>query len=262
MTKLHWKTIHTSQQNVKEFKIHNIVYSGWIKTVLNNHQINDLILLKQNENANECKRMHDEHVKKTQQEYKPIPLDQQSRQRRGQAVEGIDEHDYRVDLRTGWRFKKAESQGDEKLEFLAFFAVRELVILSEFRTNFGCREINCPMTDGRCDQNTHSHSMNRCAQCSSTSHCTVWSLFITRTCLAHGSSFKDLCAKNILSSTRHVSFQTTFIPKPLSSQNHFHPKTTFIQNHFHPKSKTTFIPHPKPQPQHHTLEPLNPKPKP
>ena len=29
--------------------------------------------------------------------------DQQSRQRRGQASEGIDEHDYRVDPGTGWR---------------------------------------------------------------------------------------------------------------------------------------------------------------
>ena len=59
----------------------------------------------------ECKRMHDEHVKRSQQEYRPILRDQQSRQRRGQAFEGIDEHDYRVDPRTGWRFNSSESQG-------------------------------------------------------------------------------------------------------------------------------------------------------
>ena len=36
----------------------------------------------------------------------------------------------------------------------------------------------------------------------------------------------------------------------------------FIPNHFHPKplsSSTIFIPHPKPQPQPHTPEPLDPK---
>ena len=60
----------------------------------------------------DSKIMHDEHVKKTHQEIRPIPRDQQSRQRRGQAFEGIDEHDYRVGPRTGWRFKSSESQGN------------------------------------------------------------------------------------------------------------------------------------------------------
>ena len=55
--------------------------------------------------------MHDEHVKKTQQEKRPIPLDRQSRQRRGQAFELLDEDDYRVDPRAGWRFFNSESQG-------------------------------------------------------------------------------------------------------------------------------------------------------
>ena len=50
--------------------------------------------------------MHDEHVKKTQQEYRQIPRDQQSRRRQGHASEGIEEHDYRVDPRTGWRFHR------------------------------------------------------------------------------------------------------------------------------------------------------------
>ena len=47
----------------------------------------------------ECIRMHDEHVTKTPQEYRPIPRDQQSRH-------------YRVDPRTGWRFYDSESQGN------------------------------------------------------------------------------------------------------------------------------------------------------
>ena len=37
MTRLPWKTIHTSQQNLKEFKMQNIGYSDSMKTVLNNH---------------------------------------------------------------------------------------------------------------------------------------------------------------------------------------------------------------------------------
>ena len=73
-----------------------------------------------------------------------------------------------------------------------------------FRTSFGCREIHFPTTDGGCEQNTRSYSMYRCAQCVSTSHCTVWPLFITRTRLAQ--DCKPWCAWNILSSTCHVSF--------------------------------------------------------
>ena len=45
----------------------------------------------------ECKRLHDECVTRTQQEYRTIPRDQQARQRRGPTFEGIDEYDYRVD---------------------------------------------------------------------------------------------------------------------------------------------------------------------
>ena len=40
----------------------------------------------------------------------------------------------------------------------------------------------------------HSHSMYRCAQCVSTSHCTVWSLSITRTCVAQVQGF--VCRKH------------------------------------------------------------------
>ena len=59
----------------------------------------------------ECKRLHDENMAKTQQEYRTIPRNQRVRQRKGQAFEGIEEYDYAVDPRTGWMFYK-ESQGD------------------------------------------------------------------------------------------------------------------------------------------------------
>ena len=58
----------------------------------------------------ECKRLHDEHLTRTQQEYRPIPRSQQVRQRKEQQFEGSEEFDYVVDPKTGWRFQK-ESRG-------------------------------------------------------------------------------------------------------------------------------------------------------
>ena len=52
-----------------------------------------------------------QHVTRSQQDYRTIPRDKQVRQRRGQAFEGIDEYDFRVDPQTRWRFFW-ESQGD------------------------------------------------------------------------------------------------------------------------------------------------------
>ena len=54
----------------------------------------------------ECKRLHDEHLRKTQQDYRTILRSQQIRQRKGQEFEGIEEYDYTVDPRTDWRFYK------------------------------------------------------------------------------------------------------------------------------------------------------------
>ena len=41
----------------------------------------------------ECKRLHDEHLARTQQDYRTIPRSQQVRQRKGQAFEGNEEYD-------------------------------------------------------------------------------------------------------------------------------------------------------------------------
>ena len=54
----------------------------------------------------ECKRSHDEHLARTQEEYRTIPRSQQVTQRKGQQFEGNEEYDYAVDPRTGWRFCK------------------------------------------------------------------------------------------------------------------------------------------------------------
>ena len=45
----------------------------------------------------ECKRLHDEHLARTQEEYRTIPRSQQIRQRKGQQFKGNEEYDYAVD---------------------------------------------------------------------------------------------------------------------------------------------------------------------
>ena len=54
----------------------------------------------------ECKRLYDDHLARTQDEYRTIPRSQQVRQRKGQPFEGIEEYDYAFDPKTGWRFYK------------------------------------------------------------------------------------------------------------------------------------------------------------
>ena len=60
----------------------------------------------------ECKRLHDEHLARTQQDYRDIPRNQQIRQRRGQQFEGNEEYDYAVDPKTGWRFYRQSRPAD------------------------------------------------------------------------------------------------------------------------------------------------------
>ena len=54
----------------------------------------------------ECKKIHDEYMTMTQQEFWTILHSQQVRQRKEQAFEGFGEYDFAVDPRTGWRFDK------------------------------------------------------------------------------------------------------------------------------------------------------------
>ena len=54
----------------------------------------------------ECKRLHDEHLARSQEEYRTIPRSQQVRQRKGQQFEGNAEYDHAVGPETGWRFYK------------------------------------------------------------------------------------------------------------------------------------------------------------
>ena len=75
----------TSQQELRDFKIRSIGFSRQTRKDLN--QRPDFAQAKR-----ECKRSHDEH----QQDYRTIPRSQKVRQRKGQAFEGIKEHDYAV----------------------------------------------------------------------------------------------------------------------------------------------------------------------
>ena len=107
-------------------------------------------------------------------------------------------------------------------------------IFSEFRTSFGCREINFATIDGECEQNTHSHQhvqMRTVCQ-----HITLHSLincFITRPRVAQDCTL--LCPKNIPSSSLHVSFlaasdpdQHKFSHSPLPILQSFSPSTSML----------------------------------
>ena len=54
----------------------------------------------------EFTRLHDEHLTRTQQQYRDILRSQQIRQRKGHQSEGNEEYDYVVDPNTRWRFYK------------------------------------------------------------------------------------------------------------------------------------------------------------
>ena len=121
----------------------------------------------------ECKRLHGEHMAKTQQDYRTIPRSQQIRQRKGQAFEGIEGYDYAVDPRTSWRFHKESREtcrqprprqqiGFETIgrravgipSILHGLTIREQKNL-RVRTSFACLETNFQPTDGGCEQYTH-----------------------------------------------------------------------------------------------------------
>ena len=93
---------HPRLPELREFRFRLIGFLQQnLKEEFSFHSINDPTLLKQ---KRESKRLHDEHLGRTQQEYRDIPRRQQIRQRKGQQLEGHEEYDCAVDPNTGWRF--------------------------------------------------------------------------------------------------------------------------------------------------------------
>ena len=104
MIDLPWRSISKSQQELREFKTRSIGFSLQTQKDFSNHSsINDLTLLKRKENANDCTTSTWQGPSKTTE---PSPRCQQARQRKEQQSEGIEEFDYAVDPKTGWRFYK------------------------------------------------------------------------------------------------------------------------------------------------------------
>ena len=64
------------------------------------------------ESKREFKRLHDEHEKETSEGNTPTHSLQRSRQRRNQQFEGLEEYNYQVNPRTGWRSYPPKSQGN------------------------------------------------------------------------------------------------------------------------------------------------------
>ena len=86
----------------ENFKIRSVGLSRQMqKEELSNHSINDPSFAQA---KREYKRLHDEHLARTQQEYRHIPRSQQVRQRKEQQFEGSEEFDCVVDPKTRWRF--------------------------------------------------------------------------------------------------------------------------------------------------------------
>ena len=97
-----WRSTSTPLEELKEFKILNI---DWIITA------NSERSTQQSQAKRECKRLHDEHLARTQQEYRAILRSQQKRKRKGQHFEGNEEYDNAVDPKTSWVFYK-QSRGN------------------------------------------------------------------------------------------------------------------------------------------------------
>ena len=141
---------------------------------------------------NECKRLHDEHLARTQQEYRTILRSQQIRQRTRQKFEGNEEYDYVVDPKTGWRFYKqsrrnlqttssgsrvnlqtassSSSPWDQtqwktsNLNSQHVSSLDDWWIFLIVWIGFGCLEKNLQPTDGESEQYTHKYSTYRVAQ--------------------------------------------------------------------------------------------------
>ena len=122
MTRLPWRIILTSQQDLKEAK-------------------------------REFKRLHDEHVKNTQQEYIPILVinnhdneeDKHSKESTSTTIESILEP-------AGGSIVQSHKETCHGL------TIREICSLNLGPDSVG-PEINFPTIDGKCEQNTHSYSM-------------------------------------------------------------------------------------------------------
>ena len=129
----------------------------------------------------ECKRLHDEHLARTQQDHRDTRRSQQIRQRKGQQFEGNEEYDNAVDPKTGWRFYRqsrtnlqttssSTSTWDQTQWKTSNWNSQHSLspddwwIFLKVRTHFGCLERNLQPTDGVCEQYTHKYSTYRVAQ--------------------------------------------------------------------------------------------------
>ena len=139
----------------------------------------------------ECKRLHDEHLARNQENYRTIPCSQQIGQRKGQQFEN-EEYDYAVDPKTGWRFYKGRLETCRQLRqgrrptcrqlrhrhqsgtkpigrrTIGILNILQALTIGDFflrvRTGFGCLEKNLQPTDGGCEKYTHKYSTYRVAQ--------------------------------------------------------------------------------------------------
>ena len=176
MTELPWRSISTSLQELREFKIRSIgfltINEGGTQQSLN--QRPDFAQAKR-----ECKRLHDEHLARTQEEYRIVSQPANS------FVVNVGPNPLE----------------DEKLEFSAFFMPWRLVF---FFSELGQVSVAWRKTSSQPTGVWTVHSQIQHVQ-----SCTAWSHFITRTRVAQelqSSGLHIFVSLKQLSSTCHVSF--------------------------------------------------------
>ena len=188
-----WRRTSTKLRERKEFRLRIV---SWILTA--NSEGGTQLPLNQRPNfaqaKREWKRLHDEHLARTQQEYKDIPRSQQIRQRKGQQFEGHEELDYAVDPITGWRFYRqsrgnlqtSASGSQANLEAASSSSstwdptqrktskYSQVLTSGEFMFSWlGQVSVawrNLQPTDGVCEQYTHKDSTHRVAHSTITYH--------------------------------------------------------------------------------------------
>ena len=82
-----------------------------------------------------CKRLFHEFTAITGSGNKPIPPEQQVRQKRDQQFEGLDEYDYRLEASTGWRYypsstthSSSSSRWQQPLLFMKVCTVEQVTL--------------------------------------------------------------------------------------------------------------------------------------
>ena len=157
----------------------------------------------------------------------PIPPQQRTRQRRNQQFEGLEEYNFQVDSRTGWRTYPLKSHGNLRHPASSASSSsapqwdphddwKEKVVNSDFFSSeeafSACRQLNSLAIDLVCTQIHLPHATFPHAQSSHSAHST----FITCSSLAQG---QGLSAQNTISHPRMINHFAPHLTRNTSTRS-------------------------------------------